>query len=111
MIKIKKIIILIFLTYLLVVILLSNSLCFDLHDFYSKKLQFSFFTGFLTVGGFLLSLKTFILVKLKEGLFDNKEYQERMEKRRALNPDLSYYGPLSRLGSFLIYCVFIVSAR
>jgi len=87
------------------IVYLSNVNSFCLYGFYSQKLQMPLFTGFLTIGGFLLSLKTFILVKLKEGLFDNEDYKVRLAERQALNPKISHYGPLARLGSFLIYCV------
>jgi len=65
------------------------------------------FTGFLTLGGFLLSLKTFILVKLKEDLYDLPSYKKRVLERKKLNPNLTLYGPLTRLGTFLIYCVLL----
>jgi hypothetical protein len=77
----------------------------DLYGFYAKTMRIPLFSGFLTIGGFLLSLKTFILVKLKEDLFDLPAYRKRLEMRRVLNPNLTLYGPLSRLGSFLFWCV------
>lgn len=74
---------------------------------YSARLQVPLFTGFLTLSGFLLSLKTFILIKLKEDLYDLPQYKRRLNERRLANPNvkLTLYGPLSRLGSFLIYSV------
>jgi len=75
------------------------------YDFYSDNMRSSLFTGFLTIGGFLLTLKTFLLVKLKEGLYDTLDYRERIKSKQALNPKISLYGPLTRLGNFLIYCV------
>ncbi len=77
-----------------------------LYSFYQNNLQKSLFSAFLTIGGFLFSLKTFILVKLKEGLFDSPRYKKRVKARRAINPNISVYGPLSRLSGFLVYCVF-----
>jgi len=78
---------------------------FSLHCFYSQKLQMPLFTGYLTLGGFLLSLKTFILIKLKEGLYDNKYYIKLVMDNRVNNPDFSFFGPLTRLGNFLIFSV------
>lgn len=78
---------------------------YDIYCFYSQKLQMPLFTGFLTLGGFLLSLKTFILIKLKEGLYDNQYYIELVKDKRAVNPNYSFYGPLTRLGNFLIFSV------
>jgi hypothetical protein len=79
-----------------------------LYDIYSNKLQTPLFTGFLTIGGFLLTLKTFVLIKLKESLYGSEFYQSELADKRHLNPNLSTYGPLSRLGHFLI--VSVVSA-
>ncbi|MHC1744851.1 MAG: hypothetical protein AB9873_17735 [Syntrophobacteraceae bacterium] len=98
-------------TFLTLAIFVSLA-CFSLSNssfycFYAQKMQTPIFSGFLTIGGFLLSLKTFILIKLKEGLYDNQVYRERLMKLSHLNPNqkLSFYGPLSRLGQFLVYCV------
>jgi len=78
-----------------------------LYDFYSRKMQTPLFTGFLTLGGFLLSLKTFILIKLKEGLYDQKQYQELVKEKQRLNPKYTHYGPLSRLSHFLVHSVLL----
>lgn len=78
---------------------------YNIYCFYSKKLQMPLFTGFLTLGGFLLSLKTFILIKLKEGLYDNKYYVKLVKEKRIVNPEYSFFGPLTRLGKFLVFSV------
>lgn len=80
---------------------------FDLYTFYKDQLRSSLFSGFLTVGCFLLSLKTFIIVKLKEDLFDHPMYIKRYTEFRNLNPKkvISLYKPLNRLSDFLIICV------
>lgn len=87
---------------------------FDLYLFYADNLRASLFSGFLTIGGFLLSLKTFIIVKLKEDLFDHPKYRERYEANRNLNRAKAgtIYGPLNQLSDFLVACVFgsIISA-
>ena len=72
-----------------------------------KEIRSALFTGFLTIGGFLLSLKTFILIKLKEDLYDSPSYKERFENQKQLKPSLSYFEPLSNLSNFLIYCVLL----
>jgi hypothetical protein len=76
-------------------------------DLYRERLQTPLFTGFLTVGSFLLTLKTFILLKLKEELYGSAVYQERFERLRELNSKLTRYGPLTRLGNMLIYAVLL----
>lgn len=42
-------------------------------SYFGDKIRPSLFTGLLTVGSFLLSLKVFIVVKFKETVFDSKE--------------------------------------
>ena len=105
--SIYAIIAFVFVVALGVIIILTNKYGFDLYDFYSKKMQIPLFTGFLTLGGFLLTLKTFVLIKLKEELYGSDKYRERHAERKLLNPDISYYGPLSRLGNFLIQSVLL----
>lgn len=75
-----------------------------LSDIYSK-FQTALFTGFLTIGGFLLSLKTFILVKMREDLYDSDSYKKRFEQKKNLDSSLKLYSPLRRLGDYLVYCV------
>ena len=84
-------------------------LCSDLGivpDYYAKNIRGSLFTGFLTVGSFLLSLKAFIVVKLKENIFDSDIYKERLKQQRKLNSNLTLYGPVKRLSQliFLTIC-------
>lgn len=76
----------------------------DINTIYAK-LQGPLFTGFLTVGGFLLTLKTFILVKLNEGIYKTDTYRKRFESQQALDPGLRLYGPLQRLSEFLVFSV------
>ncbi len=103
----SSIIIAVFTVTLSGIIFLTNKYGFNLYDFYSTKMQVPLFTGFLTLGGFLLTLKTFVLIKLKEGLYDHYKYKEMLDERRLLNPKITYYGPLSRLGNFLIHSVLL----
>lgn len=79
----------------------------DLPTFYQKNLQGNLFSGFLALGGFLLSLKTFIVVKLHEGIFERDSYEERYKVEceqfpENINP---YYGPLRNLSDFLVWSV------
>lgn len=74
-------------------------------DYYAKNIRGSLFTGFLTVGSFLLSLKAFIVVKLKENIFDSAVYKEKLRERRKLNRDLTLYGPVRRLSLLLFVSI------
>ena len=74
-------------------------------EFYSNQLRGNIFSGLLTVGGFLLSLKTFIVIKLKENVYDHEEYDERYKQQRKLDSSLRKYAPLQRLSNFLFWSV------
>ena len=73
----------------------------DIFDFFTKNMRGSFFAGFLTIGGFMLSLKTFVLVKMKEGLYDSKPYKDRNERLQRFGHSESLYTPLKRLSHLL----------
>jgi hypothetical protein len=72
---------------------------------YNNGIRSSMFGGLLSVGGFLLSLKTFIVIKLKESVYDTKSYQDIVEKNRKLNPAIKHYQPLQNLSDFLFWAV------
>jgi ABC-type glycerol-3-phosphate transport system permease component len=57
------------------------------------------------VGGFLLSLKTFILIKLKENVYDHEEYRKIFNDQKQLDSSLLLYGPLRNLSDFLFWSV------
>jgi len=85
-----------------------SALCSDLEqipEFYAKNIRGSLFTGFLTVGSFLLSLKAFIVVKLKENIFDTELYKKKLVERRKLNSALTLYGPVKRLSALLFVAI------
>ncbi len=69
------------------------------------KIRPSLFTGFLTAGGFLLSLKTLILVSLRKDVYENTEYIEYVKERQKEDPKIELYGPLKTLGEFLLWAV------
>src|SRR5690554_5931428 len=73
--------------------------------FYEKHLRGNLFAGFLTVGGFLLSLKTFILIKLKENVYDHEEYRKIYREQKELDSSLQLYARLRSLSAFLFWSV------
>lgn len=83
---------------------MSEDLC-EIPEYYAKNIRASLFTGFLTVGSFLLSLKVFIVVKFKENIFDSDAYIEKLRDLRRLNPQLSHYGPVKRLSRLLFFSI------
>lgn len=72
-------------------------------SFYQSQLRGNLFAGFLSVGGFLMALKTFIVIKLKENVYDNEFYNKRFEKLRRLQPSLKLYSPLENISNLLFW--------
>jgi hypothetical protein len=73
----------------------------DITDFYAEKMRASMFSGFLTLGSFLLALKTGIVIKIKEGVYDRPDYQKRILSTPELSGKITIYGPLRRLSRML----------
>jgi hypothetical protein len=84
-------------------------------DFYASNLRGSFFTGFLALGGFLMSAKTFIIVNMKKEVYDSASYAETWRDGLKLNGANKYYShfyPLRRLSNIIFYtitCSFLAS--
>ncbi len=74
-------------------------------QFYDEKIRSILFSGLLTVGSFLLSLKVFIVVKFKENVFDSESYKSKLAERRKINPNLSHYGPVRNLSKVLFIAI------
>lgn len=74
-------------------------------DFYALNIRGNLFAGLISVGGFLMAGKTFILVTMKQNVFDDKSYRENFQKMVKLDPSLKVYGPLSELKNILYYSV------
>lgn len=78
-----------------------------LGEFYATSLRGSLFTGFLTLGGFLLSLKTFIVVNMKKEVFDTDAYAELWMNQSMLDKKNvgTLYQPLAELSEALVYAI------
>ncbi|WP_207834846.1 hypothetical protein [Pseudomonas sp. 43(2021)] len=91
------------LVYAIIVKLMCENLtlaCDAIHPFqafYAEKLRASLFAGFLTVGSFLMSLKTFIIVNMKKEVFDTQGYKDKFAKASTGK----LYDPLKELSDML----------
>lgn len=77
-------------------------------DFYARNLRGSLFTGFLALGGFLMSAKTFIIVNMKKEVYDSARYKQDWLDGRELNGSENYpplFRPLRRLSNILFYTI------
>lgn len=80
------------------------------YDFYDAKLRGYLFSGFLSTGAFLMSLKAFIVANMKTHVYDTDWYQEKFRERRSLSPTQkidkkSLYLPLFRLSEFIHWSI------
>jgi hypothetical protein len=78
--------------------------------FYRDGLRTPFFTGFLTLGTFILTLQATILLRIKE-IYDHPSYLDRwkiLQDQLAVKglPGTGFYDPLRNLGLALLANVF-----
>lgn len=77
----------------------------DVFAFYATTLRSSLFTGFLTASSFLLALQTFIIVRMKEGVYDTSGYQKRYRDATKRNSLEGIYRPLEALANLLFAAI------
>lgn len=79
-------------------------------NYYESKIRGYLFSGFISVGSFLLSLHTFVIVNLKDKLFDSPAYKKnyidfKSQQVKGFSSDsiipTDYYAPLNVLSVFL----------
>ncbi|EMJ9304734.1 hypothetical protein V8B18_005852 [Pseudomonas aeruginosa] len=77
-------------------------------EFYAENLRGSLFTGFLALGGFLMSAKTFVIVNMKKEVYDSAKYKQDWLDGMELNGPENYpplFRPLRRLSNILFYTI------
>lgn len=80
----------------------SINLCKGKDALYSDSLQTALLGGLLAIAGFLLSTKTFILVHMKNEVFDSLDWRDDdLKARRNAGRNCSYYRSLEQLANFL----------
>jgi len=72
---------------------------------YDQKVQLAFFTAFLTIGSFLLAMKAFILVRLRDDVYKHDEYRKRYLDQNNNIYRGDYYQGLVELGHLLVVSV------
>lgn len=85
----------------------SSPLSQSFPEFYAKNLRGSLFTGFLTLGGFLMSLKAFIVVNMKKEVFDSEAYKNAWAEVKAsgTKPYEKKFQPLRDLSNVIFLAV------
>lgn len=75
------------------------------NELYDQKLQLACFTAFLTVGSFLLAMKAFILVRLRDDVYRHASYRKRYLCQNNQKYCEKYYQGLFDLGHLLVVSV------
>ncbi len=80
-------------------------------EFHHKNLRGYLFSGFISVGSFLLSLHTFVIVNLKDKVFGTKEYKEYYCQAKGIDIDdineSDLFKPLDNLSAFINISIFL----
>lgn len=73
--------------------------------FFSDELRSDFFNGFLSLAGFMLAAKTFIVIHMKQEVYDNPEYQRKFDRRKEEvgEKKAQRYGPLEKMSKALFW--------
>ena len=89
------------------IMLIPTSWC-DIHYLFKSTLRSTFFSSFLTMGSFTLSLMTMFMFSLKDKLFDDKKYVEDIEKTsKELGQKINRYNSLVMISQLFLFCVFL----
>ncbi|GAB50135.1 hypothetical protein [Atlantibacter hermannii] len=74
-------------------------------EFHHKNLRGYLFSGFISVGSFLLSLHTFVIVNLRDKVFSTPEYRNAYSMAHDIDEeninDSDLFKPLDNLSSFI----------
>lgn len=70
-------------------------------SFYGTNLRGNLFSGFLSLGGLLLSLKTFVVITMKTNVYDSDVYKKNWHDQQKISPGGRLYDPLKELSSIL----------
>ncbi|GCG50330.1 hypothetical protein RCV08_17700 [Escherichia coli] len=81
-----------------------------LSDLYRSSMRGYFFSAFLGISSFLLSLLTFVVINLKEKMFDSEDYKKIYIKHNQLNAGgeikkYDLYKPLAVITTMLVFSI------
>lgn len=72
-----------------------------------EKLKLPIFSSFVTIGSFLLSMMSFLIIKTKETIFDSEKYEQTFLKHKKFNEKLLKYDPIRRLANTTFWAIII----
>lgn len=77
---------------------------------YTEAVRLNIFSALLTLAAFLFSLKTFIIVKLKEDVYDSPSYDTMVKQLAEISPNIkkeSKYKNLENFSNMLYWTVVV----
>ncbi|MRT40097.1 hypothetical protein GJV09_01995 [Enterobacteriaceae bacterium RIT702] len=82
----------------------------ELSNAYKISMRGYFFSAFLGISSFLLSLLTFVVINLKEKMFDSDDYKNIFKKHKGLESDSDIikkqlYEPLVVITTLLVFSI------
>lgn len=77
----------------------------EIESFYKESLRGNLFAGLISISALLMTGMTFILITMKNNIFDSDKYIKNFNKQKKLNSKLTHYGPLKELKDLLYYSV------
>lgn len=78
------------------------------HGIYKEYFLTPAFSGFLSISGFIFAMHSFVITKMKEGVYDTKHYEETLQKAANRHmKSVPRYGTLKELHFKLMACVYI----
>lgn len=81
----------------------SEAFLSSLVETYTQTLRTPLFSGFLTLTGFLFSMKSFLLANLQRDIYSNKEYLQQWAEARLEDASVGTVArPLRNLGRILL---------
>lgn len=86
-------------------LLLSAEQQCDMLTFFQDKMCQPLFAGLLTTAAFLFSLKTFIIVTMKQNVYGTTEYEKGWREKLAIDPAIKRYQPLRNFALLLFLSV------
>jgi hypothetical protein len=77
----------------------------ELQILYASSLRGPLFSGLLSIAGFLFSLQTFIVVKLKENVYDSDHYATIFRREVALGMKATRFSPLRKFATSIFQSI------
>ncbi|OGV70408.1 MAG: hypothetical protein A2283_19040 [Lentisphaerae bacterium RIFOXYA12_FULL_48_11] len=81
------------------------------HNTYKSFILSPAFSGFLSISGFIFAMHSFVITKMKEGVYDSTSYKNKLQiAANKHGKNVPRYGTLKALHELLMQCVYLCLA-